>query len=71
MRTETPVAVELSDYSPYPFKIDHVDLNFDLTPSMTKVIAEMKVTRIGDGPMVLDGEELVLKIGRASCRERV
>lgn len=60
MRTETPVAVKLSDYSPYPFKIDHVDLNFDLNPSMTKVVAEMKVTRIGEGPMVLDGEELAL-----------
>ncbi len=63
MRTEAPVAVQLSDYSPFPFEIEQVDLKFDLHPDATRVRAELKVRRTGDAdaPLVLDGEELVLK----------
>jgi aminopeptidase N len=62
MRTETPVAVKLADYAPYPFDIEHVNLSFDLDPEATKVTATLKVLRKGKGgaPLVLDGEALKL-----------
>ena len=61
MRTETPVAVRLSDYTPYPFSIDDVRLEFRLDPGATQVRALLKVTPAGSGPMRLDGEALTLK----------
>ena len=61
MRTETPVAVRLSDYTPYPFSIDEVRLEFRLDPGATQVRALLKVTPAGSGPMRLDGEALMLK----------
>ena len=61
MRTETPVAVRLSDYTPYPFSIDDVRLEFRLDPGATQVRAILKVTPAGSGPMRLDGEALTLK----------
>jgi len=62
MRTETPVAVKLADYTPYPFDIEHVDLSFDLDPEATRVTATLTVSRKGKGgaPLVLDGEALKL-----------
>jgi aminopeptidase N len=61
MRTETPVAVRLSDYTPYLFSIDEVRLEFRLDPGATQVRALLKVTPAGSGPMRLDGEALMLK----------
>ncbi|KCZ92883.1 aminopeptidase N [Hyphomonas johnsonii] len=64
MRTETPVAVKLADYSPYPFEIEQVDLAFDLDPDATKVSATLKISRKpggGTAALVLDGEALDLK----------
>ena len=61
MRTETPVAVRLADYTPYPFTIDEVRLEFQLDPALTLVRALLKVTPAGTGPMRLDGEALTLK----------
>ena len=63
MRTETPVAVKLADYTPYPFDIEHVDLSFELDPDATRVTAVLKVTRkegAGNAPLELDGEALKL-----------
>ena len=62
MRTETPVAVKLADYTPYPFDIEHVDLSFDLDPEATRVTATLRISRKdkGDAPLVLDGEALKL-----------
>jgi aminopeptidase N len=60
MRTETPVAVKLKDYVPYPFSIDAVDLTFDLGATQTKVRASLRVTPHAAGPMRLDGEALRL-----------
>ena len=63
MRTEAPIAVQLSDYSSYPFEIEQVDLRFDLHPDATRVRADLKVRRTGDAnaPLELDGEALELK----------
>jgi aminopeptidase N len=61
MRTETPVAVRLADYAPYPFTIDEVRLAFRLDPKHTEVRATLKATPQGAGPMRLDGEALMLK----------
>jgi len=63
MRTEAPIAVQLLDYSSYPFEIEQVDLRFDLHPDATRVRADLKVRRTGDAnaPLELDGEALELK----------
>lgn len=60
MRTETPVQIKLSDYQPYSFAIDEVELRFELAPSATKVHAKMAVRRLAEGPLKLDGVELKL-----------
>ncbi len=60
MRTETPVAVHLKDYVPYPFEINSVDLDFDLGRKVTRVRAVLAITPQGPGPMRLDGDALRL-----------
>ena len=62
MRTDTPQAVRLADYRPFPFDIETTHLVFDLHPSETRVKAELKIRRIGDAdePLVLNGERLKL-----------
>ncbi|MEL7547376.1 MAG: aminopeptidase N, partial [Pseudomonadota bacterium] len=60
MRTETPVQVKLTDYQPYPFAIDQIDLHFDLDPSATRVRAKLQVRRYESGDFVLDGVGLAL-----------
>jgi aminopeptidase N len=62
MRTDTPHAVRLADYRPFPFAIETTRLVFDLHPSQTKVKAELTVRRTGDKsePLVLNGERLKL-----------
>ena len=56
MRTEAPVSVQLSDYTPYPFAVEQVDLRFDLDPDATRVRCEMRIRRTGAAgePLVLD-----------------
>jgi aminopeptidase N len=62
MRTETPVSVQLSDYKPYPFEVEQVDLRFDLDPDATKVRSELKIRRTGGAgeALILDGDGLKL-----------
>ncbi|RRN65418.1 aminopeptidase N [Caulobacter sp. 602-1] len=62
MRTDTPQAVRLADYRPFPFTIETTRLVFDLHPSQTRVKAELAVRRTGakDEPLVLNGERLKL-----------
>jgi aminopeptidase N len=61
MRTETPPPQLLSDYKPYPFKIERVILDFDLDPKRTRVRAQLAIVPLGTGPMRLDGEGLELQ----------
>jgi aminopeptidase N len=43
MRTDTPQTIYLKDYSPSPYKISHVDLNFDLHEGYAIVTAKTKI----------------------------
>ena len=64
MRTETGITIRRENYRPYPFLIPTIDLEFDLTPGLTKVRSRLLVTRRKDVPhaadLVLDGEDLAL-----------
>lgn len=62
MRTDTPQAVNLADYRPFPFAIETTRLVFDLHPTRTRVSAELSVRRTGgkNEPLVLNGERLKL-----------
>jgi aminopeptidase N len=66
MSAEKPRAVHRADYRPPDYRIDHVDLHFDLGEEVTVVTARLGVRRseglAGDvPPLVLDGEDLVLR----------
>ncbi len=58
MRTETPPAVLLKAYEPYPFAIERVSLDLSLDPDATKVVTVMQVRRTGAAgcDMVMNGE---------------
>jgi len=62
MRTDISQPVRLSDYRPFPFRIDTTELAFQLDPTATRVKARLSVTRVGaaDAPLVLNGEHLKL-----------
>jgi aminopeptidase N len=62
MRTDTPQAVRLADYRPFPFAIETTRLVFDLHPSQTRVKAELAVRRTGakGEALVLNGERVKL-----------
>ena len=42
MKTEEPKTVYLKDYKPYPYKLHHIDLNFDIHDGYTLVQSKMK-----------------------------
>ena len=62
MRTDIDQPIRLSDYRPFPFRIDTTALAFQLDPSATRVKATLQVTRVGTAgePLVLNGEHLKL-----------
>ncbi|KAF0674978.1 aminopeptidase N [Profundibacterium mesophilum] len=64
MTEAAPHAVHLSDYAPYPFVIDGVELTFRLDPGRTRVISRIAFSPNPDGPghsaLQLDGERLKL-----------
>jgi aminopeptidase N len=60
MRTDTPQPIRLSDYTPFPFAIEDVHLDFQLEPGATRVKATLTVRRQAEGPLVLDGMRLKL-----------
>lgn len=61
MRDAAPQTIRLADYTPYPFRIDHVELIFSLAPTATRVLSTLKVTPLQPGTdMRLDGEDLLL-----------
>ncbi|MBN9459823.1 MAG: aminopeptidase N [Burkholderiales bacterium] len=68
MRTDQPVTIRRTDYTPPAFLVDEVRLEFDLDPQRTRVHALLSVRRNpalpGAGnvrtPLVLNGEQLKL-----------
>jgi aminopeptidase N len=60
MRTEEPRTIALKDYQPPAYRISQVDLTFALDPQSTRVHSVMKMTRLADAPLVLNGEHLNL-----------
>lgn len=63
MRTETPVAVHLKDYTPYPFAISNVSLTFDLDPSRTRVDAKIEIKKTSNASDLLLNGEAFLEVG--------
>ena len=66
MRPETlpgtaPAPTRLSDYTPPNFKIETVDLDFDLKPKSTRVRSKLALKRLSEGDLHLDGEDISLK----------
>ncbi|MEO0496101.1 MAG: aminopeptidase N [Pseudomonadota bacterium] len=61
MRTDTGQMFRLSDYTPYPFEVEKVDLVFALEPEATEVTATLRLKSLGGHDILfLDGEELEL-----------
>ena len=64
MRTDQPVPapVRLQDYRPPAFRVETVELAFDLQPSATRVRARLSMVRQGEGeaPLALEGVRLKL-----------
>ena len=62
MRTDTaPTVTKLSDYTPPNFKIESVYLDFNLAPKETTVKSRLTVSRLSQGDLVLDGDDIDLK----------
>ena len=63
MRTDIPQPVKLEEYTPYPYQLDTVAMDFNLDPGTTRVKTTIAVRRTSDTaePMVLDGENLSLR----------
>ena len=60
-----PKAIRREDYRPPDYRIETVDLEFDLAPAATRVKSKLKVRAAQDRaegakPLVLDGDELKL-----------
>ncbi len=61
MRTDTPVTIERSDYTPYNWHLSKTSLHVELAPSDTRVTCRMSLERSAAGPLVLDGAGLTLE----------
>jgi aminopeptidase N len=65
MRTETPRTIRIDEYRPSDFLIDRVELDVRLHPTQTRVTATLALRPNAAGqagsPLVLDGDDLVLK----------
>src|SRR5258706_14860660 len=61
MREPQPKTIHLKDYTPPPFRVDDVDLDVDIREDHALVRPRIAVRRnSGNGPLVLDGDELQL-----------
>jgi aminopeptidase N len=63
MRTDTAATTHRLDYVPPGYRVDSIDLGFDLDPQATRVAARSKLRRNPDSrqyELVLHGEELEL-----------
>ncbi|MCA1941480.1 MAG: aminopeptidase N, partial [Caenispirillum bisanense] len=61
MKTEERRVIRLSEYAPYPFRVDSLALAFDLDPAKTRVQATLRLTRTGEAAdLELHGEDMTL-----------
>jgi aminopeptidase N len=60
MRESQPKTIRLEDYTPPAFVVDTVELDVDIRESDAVVKAKLALRRNGNGPLVLDGDELEL-----------
>ncbi|QYZ71153.1 aminopeptidase N [Neotabrizicola shimadae] len=56
--TSDPQPVHLSDYRPFPFRVEGAELTFRLNPSATRVLSRLHLVRQAPGDLRLDGERL-------------
>ncbi len=63
MRTDTIPTISRHDYQPYPYRLPHVALEFDLDPLQTRVSSRLEFERVGNvnEPLLLNGQDLVLE----------
>ena len=65
MRADVPPTIRLKDYKVAPFKIESVELKFDLAPHETRVTSHIRLKRNQksaekNAPLIFDGEKLKL-----------
>ena len=63
MKNATPSKIYLKDYASPPYTVTDAFLCFDLDDTRTRIQSTLRMTRTGSGkvPLVLDGEDIVLK----------
>jgi aminopeptidase N len=74
MREPHTKAIHLKDYAPPAFRVDTIELDVDIREKDALVTAKSSLRRQGDGPLVLDGDELELvavRVDGASARHAV
>src|SRR6056297_1480835 len=64
-KQNSPRLIRRVDYTPPPFLVERADLRFELDPEETRVSSILRMTRntaaaSSDGPLVLDGQDLIL-----------
>lgn len=60
MRTDTPKTIHLKDYTPAPYKVENVNLSFELFEEKTIVTSEVQYTKNQDGvsnDLILHGQD--------------
>ena len=62
MKTDLPQTIHLKDYRPYPYAVEHVEMNFDIHEGYTIVNNSMTLRALTHHPenIVLNGEHLDL-----------
>lgn len=60
MKADQPQAIRLSDYQVPVFSVESLELDFDLEPTATQVVARSRITRQTAGDLYLNGERLEL-----------
>lgn len=60
MRTDTPKTIFLKDYTPPPYKVEHLGLKFEIFAGRTVVTANTQYVKNTGGELFLNGEDLKL-----------
>lgn len=62
--TDTPAVVHLADYEPYPYRVPHTALRFDISDSSVRVTSTLDIEAGAEtepgAPLILDGVRLTL-----------